>query len=229
MTWAAITLTDPVADAATLSQRLTVVSVTPWTHGAREGFGHHTWLAFPNAVEALSARLGAPAAVFAVAVSARSYDALAGQIGQLYAVLPLWQLRQWQRHAENLVSLEADKMLLVDPVPVSGGADIRSMPTVAALHEKAVAQAAKADAAALASADPLAELNTFEAAKLAHDAVVDAVLPPLSGGAGWRFYAEADIEAALRSGHPGSDHTITAILAFMGQPSELAYLAEMMP
>ena len=231
MAWSALSLADPVSDASALSQNLSVLTVSPWTHGIKEGQGNHTWLSFPNAIDAVIAGLDVPVghAVFAVAVAAASFKDLAGQIGQLSSVLPLKQLSQWQRHAQTLVTLEVDKMDLVDAVAESGGAPLNAIATVKTQMEKAISQDALAESSALAGADPLANLSSFEAAKVAHDVGVNGDLPALSGGAGLRLYADADIATALRTGGLGGEYTMTAMVVWIGTPADLAYLVEMMP
>lgn len=230
MTWNAINLATPVADASTQLHKLTLIELTPWTHGVREGETPHTWLAFPNAVAALVDRL--PESVpglFVIAVAASNAQGLAQICANLHTVFPVRQVDQWRRHAESLASLELDKFDLVEPVPVYSDADIRFLPVVADRHRKQRAVDAKTAAASVAAADPLSSLNTFQSAKNAHDSSVDAPLPALAGGDGWRFYADADIETALQTGHPDAAYTLTAMLALVGSPADLAYLVEVMP
>lgn len=231
MTWAPVDLATPVSSAAGLNNAIRIETITPWTHGAKEGNGNHTWLSFPNAVAALVKRIQAnPAqAMFVLALTAASYKDLASQCGQLAAVFPLKQLEEWQRKAAKLVTLEATKMNLVPDAGVSLGLQLNAMPTIKARMQKAISQQAKAAAAGLASADPLAALGDVEAEKGSFDAGVDAALPNLSGGTGWRFYADSDLAAKLVNGHPGSQFTYTALIAFIGSAADLAFLTEMMP
>ena len=231
MTWSNLSLNTPVSDAAGLSQNVSVFAVTPWTHGVREGSGNHTWLAFPNAVDAAvnHVKKSQPAAVFAIGLTAANFKDLASQIEQLVAVFPLKQLSQWQRHAAKLVTLELDKFDLIDPAVESVGIKLNAVPTVKARMEKAISQAALAEAASISGSDPLSNLTSFETAKTAFDTAVNSALPSLSGGAGWRFYAEGDALTKLKSGHPGHQYTTTALLVFAGSIADLAYLKELMP
>lgn len=231
MTWSTLSLNTPISDAGGLTNNVSVFAVTPWTHGVREGSGNHTWLAFPNAVDAAinHVKNTSPAAVFAVGLAAANFKDLAGQIEQLQAVFPLKQLAQWQRHAARLVTLEIDKFDLVAPKIETKGMAINSVPTVKARMEKAISQAALSEAASISGQDPLSNLNGFEVAKSSYDAAVNSSLGSLSGGAGFRFYAEGDVAAQLKNGHPGHEYTTTALLVFSGSVADLAYLKELMP
>lgn len=231
MTWAQVNLATPASDASSLNLAITVETITPWTHGAKEGAGSHTWLSFPNAVAALVKRIQAnqAQAVFVLGLTAANYKDLASQCQAMAAAFPLKQIEQWQRHAETLINLEQEKRNLVAAVNSTAGLQLNAVPTAKARMEKALAQQAKSDAAALAGADPLSELASFETAKTAFDADTDAALPNLSGGAGWRFYADSDISTKIQTGHPGHQYTYTVLLAFMGSAADLAYLTELMP
>lgn len=231
MTWKNLALVTPVSDASDLNQNLTVLSVTPWTHGIKEGRGEHTILSFPNAVDALINKLSSQSAgaVFAIAVYAANANDLAIQINTLTNVLPLKQLLQWQRHATKLITLENNKFDLVESSEETSGMAINAIPEVTTRMKKAISQVALASAAALAGEDPLANLNAFGVNKTAHDVVVNAALPALVGGAGLRFYSEGDISTDLKINSPGHEYTQTAILAFVGSSADLAYLKEMMP
>lgn len=231
MSWSTLTLSTPASSALNLSHDVSVLSVTPWTHGITEGEGLHTWLSFPNAIDAvIKMLLAQPAdAAFCMAVSAASMSDLAVLINTLATDFPLKQLLQWQRQAATMAALENDKFTLPAPAQHSTSMAINAVPEVKKRQQKTIAEQALADAAALKTSDPLAALTAFETDKIAHDALVNTPLPALTGGAGWRFYAAADVAAALRNGHPGHEYTLTAILAFSGSASDLAYLTEMMP
>lgn len=231
MTWQQVSLANPISDASGLNLPITVETVTPWTHGAKEGTGTNTWLSFPNAVAALVKRIQANPvqAIFVLGLTAASYKDLADQCEAMAAAFPLKQIQQWQRQAKTLVNLEQEKRNLVDAVASTTGLQLNAVPTAKARMEKALAQQAKSAAAALSGADPLADLDSFAADKAAFDADTDAALPALSGGAGWRFYADSDITNKIQIGHPGHQYTYTVLMAFMGSAADLAYLTEMMP
>lgn len=230
MSWSALSLAEPTANAADLSQGLTVLTVSPWTHGAAERSRGSSWLSFPNAVAAVIEQLPADAqAVFAVAVSAASFKALGLQIAGLEAALPMKQLAQWRRHAESLTNLEADKLALLNAAPVLDGVALNALPSVRLRMEKTISVEALTEASDLAGSDALANLNAFVADKTAFEAAVNTPLAELAGGVGWRFYAESNFSAELKTGHPQSDQTLTVMLVFVGSPADLAYLTEMMP
>jgi len=231
MSWSQLAFSTPASDASGLNQSLTVLSVTPWTHGIKEGQGEHTVLSFPNAVNALINKLSfqSAGAVFAIAVYAANASDLASQIKTLTSILPMKQLLQWQRHATKLITLENNKFDLVESSEEINSMAINAIPEVKTRMKKAISQAALTSAAALAGEDPLANLNAFGVNKTAHDVVVNAALPALVGGAGLRFYSEGDISTDLKINSPGHEYTQTAILAFVGSSADLAYLKEMMP
>ena len=230
MSWSPIALAEPTANAADLSQGLTVFSVSPWTHGVAERARDASWLSFPNAVDAVIDKLPSnAAAVFALAVSAASFKDLGLQIAGLEAVLPLKQLAQWRRAAEKRTMLEVDKLALVSDELSSESTTLNAIPSAKARMEKKISVDALAESASLAGSDPLSNLNSFIADKTTFDAAVNTPLADLAGGVGWRFYAESNISAALKNGHPAADQTLTVMLVFVGSPSDLAYLVEMLP
>jgi len=229
MSWSPLILADPVSDASALGQNIVMFTVSPWTSGVKEGSGNNTWLSFPNAVEAVANKVDTTQAVFAIAITAASLTDLAIQAGDLAQVFPIKQLNQWQGHAEKLAVLEVDKFDLIDLVPDSNSMALNAVSTVRTQMEKAISQATLSEANALSSADPLSNLSSFQSDKTAHDASVNVALPALSGGAGYRFYAESDIKNALTLNQLDHRFTLTAMIVFSGSPADLAYLVEMMP
>ncbi len=230
MSWSALSLAEPTANAADLSQGLTVFSVSPWTHGVAERARDASWLSFPNAIDAVIEQLpGDAQAVFALAVSAASFKDLGLQIAGLEAVLPLKQLAQWRRAAEKRTGLEVDKLALVDDAVVFANTALNALPDARARMEKKISVDALVESTNLAASDPLDNLNSFVADKTAFEALVNTPLADLAGGVGWRFYAESNFSAELKTGHPQADQTLTVLLVFVGSPGDLAYLVEMMP
>lgn len=231
MSWSPLALSTPASSALAVNHNIGIFSVTPWTHGIREGQGSHTWLSFPNAVEAVVDEVDQlnSSAVLALAVAAANLKSLSDQIATLSTGFPVRELSQWQRHADYLSALEKDKFSLPDPAVTAFNRAVHGLPAVVEQAKKAISQQALADANGLLGQDPLTNLSAFEVDKIAHDAEVNTALPPLAGAAGWRFYAQADIATALRTGHPGHETTLTAILVFYGSVADLAYLKEMLP
>ena len=227
--WAPVQLNTPVGNVP--PGNLAMELFSPWTPGAKEGSGIYTWLSFPAAVTALLKKLPdhPDQALFVLAVSAASYQELAQQCAALHAVFPLKQLSTWQKQAARLVTLETDKRELVANVQSNTSAVLQAVETVQARLKKQLSQQAKVQADNLSGFDPLAGLNTLESAKAAFDAGVDAALPPLTGGTGWRFYAADDIAAELIKGHPDQRQTLTVMIAWFGAPAALSYLVDMMP
>ncbi|AWX99502.1 hypothetical protein A8139_05485 [Marinomonas primoryensis] len=224
MTWSPLSLSAPASSTPTLSESLTVFTVSPWTHGVKEGNGNHTWLSFPNAVDAVTARVDISKAVFAIAITAASMMDFAQQAAALNAAFPFKEFAKWQRHAQALITLESDKFDLVDAVESQQAIAINAVPSISEQSKYAISNAALNEANALTGSDPLASLTAFESRKPSFPAA-----PILSGGNGWRFYAEADTKNALRINQRDHAYTITAMVVFMGSPAELSYLRELMP
>ena len=224
MSWSPLSLSTPASIAPALSESLTVFTVSPWTHSIKEGNGNHTWLSFPNAVEAVSAHVDISKAVFAIAITAASMTDFAQQAAALNAAFPFKEFEKWHRHALALVTLESDKFDLIDTVESQQTIATNAIPSISELSKNAMSTAALNEANALAGSDPLANLNAFESRKPSSPSAT-----VLSGGNGWRLYAEADIKNALRVNQRDHAYTITAMVVFSGSPAELAYLRELMP
>lgn len=224
MSWSPLSLSTPASSAPTLSESLTVLTVSPWTHGVKEGNGNHTWLSFPNAVDAVADKVDVSKTVFAIAITAASMADFAQQAAALNAAFPFKEFEKWQRHAQALITLESDKLDLVDAVESQQTIAINAIPSISKQSKYAISEAALNEANALAGSDSLANLTAFESRKTAISPT-----PILSSGAGWRFYAEADIKNALRINQLSHAYTITAMVVFMGSLSELSYLRELMP
>tara|TARA_R110001632_G_scaffold35828_4_gene90378 strand:- start:56018 stop:56692 length:675 start_codon:yes stop_codon:yes gene_type:complete len=224
MTWSPLSLSTPASSTPALSESVSFFTVSPWSHGIKEGNGNHTWLSFPNAVDAVAARVDISKAVFAIAITAASMTDFAQQALALNAVFPFKEFEKWQRHAQALITLESDKFDLVDTVESQQTIATNAIPSISELSKYAISTAALNEANVLAGSDPLANLNAFESRKPALPAA-----PILSGGAGWHFYAESDIKNALRINQLSHAYTITAMVVFSGSPSELAFLQELMP
>lgn len=228
MSWSVLSLNTPVASALNVSQQIEVLSISPWSFGVAEQEGDHSWLSFPNAVEAAIARLPTNApAVFALAVSASSLKGLADALASLAAALPIKQLQAAQRQAATRADLPLTKLELIEQAKALSKAPINQLKTINQQRKKALSAAALANAQALNGVNPLANLQAFAADKTAADAAVNAPPPTLSGGNGWRFYASGDIANALRTGHPADDQSLTVMLLFVGAAADLAYLNEM--
>ncbi|MBL4574607.1 MAG: hypothetical protein JKY51_00720 [Opitutaceae bacterium] len=229
MSWSVLSLNSPTSTSAlNVSQTVDVFSISPWSFGVAEQGDDHSWLSFPNAVEAAIARVPANApAVFALAVSASSLKGLADALANLAAVLPITQLQAAQRQAATRADLPLTKLTLIEPAQALGKAPLNQLKTINEQRKKALSVAALANAQALNGVNPLADLQAFAADKAAADAAVNATLPALSGGNGWRFYATGDFANALRTGHPASDQSLTVMLVVVGAAADLAYLNEM--
>lgn len=224
MSWSPLSLSTPASIAPAFNESLTFFAVSPWTHSIKEGNGNHTWLSFPNAIEAVSARVDISKAVFAIAITGASMTDFAQQAAALNAAFPFKEFEKWHRHAQALITLESDKFDLIDTVESQQTIATNAIPSITNQSKYAISTAALNEANALAGSDPLANLSAFESRKPALPAA-----PILSGGAGWRFYAEADIKNAMRVNQRDHAYTITAIVVFSGSSAELAFLRELMP
>lgn len=224
MSWSPLSLSNPASIAPALSESVSFFTVSPWSHGIKEGNGNHTWLSFPNAVEAVADKVDISKAVFAIAITAASMTDFAKQAVALNAAFPFKEFEKWHRHALALVTLESDKFDLIDTVESQQTIATNAIPSITNQSKYAISTAALNEANALAGSDPLTNLNAFESRKPSSPSA-----PVLSGGNGWRFYAEADIKNALRVNQRDHAYTITAMVVFFGSPAELAYLRELMP
>ncbi len=229
MTWSALSLSEPASNAPALTNKISVFTVSPWDLNSQEGEGLHTWLSFPNAVEAVADHVDSTQAIFAIAIAAASWIDFAQQAATLAHVLPIKQLTQWQRHADALATIELDKLNLIDAVSASQSTTLAALATINQRSRKQLSQQALTEASALTTADPLANLTAFESAKNSHVSTVNTPLPALSGGAGFRFYADTASRTQLRAGALNDSYIYTAMLVFQGTPADLAYLVEMMP
>jgi hypothetical protein len=237
MAWTPLTINPPLGDAAAIDSQsggsLQKRLVHPWLHGVGEGSGHYRYLSFPNAAQALAQTLTTEQAALGIAIAASNLSDFASDIDTLNAVFPVRELAALGRKAAALVNLETDKFNL----PAAPGAiaqqamDLTGLGAVADLRKAALMEQAQAEATAFDSSGPLANLDLYQVQKTAAAAAVAAALATakatLSGGAGWRFYAESDIANALLLDTPDHRYTLTAIMLFTGTPSELALLKEM--
>jgi hypothetical protein len=224
MTWSSLSLSTPTSSAPAISESLTVFTVSPWSHGIKEGNGNHTWLSFPNAVDAVAARVDISKAVLAIAITAASMTDFSKQAAALNSVFPFKEFEKWLRHAQALITLESDKFDLVDTEESKNTIATNAIPSISELSKYAISTAALNEANALAVSDPLANLTAFELRKPSSQSA-----PVLSGGNGWRFYAETDIKNAMRVNQRDHAYTITAMVVFSGSSAELAFLRELMP
>lgn len=237
MTWSTFNLTPPIGgfDALSSAANVQTLIAHPWMQGVGEGVGHYRYLSFPNAAAALSTELvGETQAVFGMAITAASYADFALQIKGLTDAFPIKQFDQIHKRAAQLVSHEIDKFNLpVAPSLLSGGTlTLGSLPTMAALQKAAIVQQAKAAAQAFEDSNPLDNLTAFQTAKAVADAAVNNALNEakalFTGGSGWRFYTESDAAASIMNG-PGHEHTLTAMMLFIGSPADLSLLREIAP
>jgi hypothetical protein len=237
MAWTPLTINPPLGNAdaidsqsgGSLQKRL----VHPWLHGVGEGSGHYRYLSFPNAAQALAQTLTTGQAALGIAIAASNLTDFASDIATLNNVFPLREFAALGRKAAALVNLETTKFDL----PVTPGAiaqqamDLTGLGAVADLRKAALMEQAQAEATAFESSGPLANLDLYQVQKTAANAAIAAALAAakdnLSGGAGWRFYAESDIANALLLDTPDHRYTLTAIMLFTGSISELALLKEM--
>jgi hypothetical protein len=236
MTWTPLTITAPAGTAAEIDSQsggsVQKRIVHPWLHGVGEGSGHYRYLSFPNAAQALAQTLTTEQAALGIAIAAANLTDFANDIATLNAVFPVREFAALGRKAAALVNLETDKFNL----PAAPGAiaqqamDLSGLGAVADLRKAALLQQAQTEATAFEQSGPLANLDAYQTQKTAAAADVAAALASakakLSGGAGWRFYAESDIANALMQNTPDHKYTLTAIMLFTGAPGELSLLKE---
>lgn len=236
MTWSPLNITAPLGNAAAIASQsggsITKRVVHPWLHGVGEGSGHYRYLSFPNAVKALAQTLSTEQAALGIAIAASNLTDFAADIAALSQVFPLREFEALGRKAGALVNLEADKFNLpaaAGPIATQSIA-VSGLGAAAALRNAALLQQSKAEADAFDLSGPIANLDSFQAQKTAADAAVSAALEAaktaLSGGAGWRFYADGDSAGTITQGAPDHKFTLTAIMLFTGSVDDLALLKE---
>lgn len=234
MGWQSVSIVPPSLNFAGASSNLEIVQLDPWTHGVAEGDDNFSVLSFPNAVAALSDKVGAgDKAVFAIAVSGSTLQGFASQISGLSAAFPVPYFARLKRMAESVDGLKVSRMQLVSPSNSNKSFNIGALPSVQALQKADIKQAAKASATVHSTTNPHDNLTAFASEKTAHDTAVNnaraSVLSGLTGATAWRFYSESPIGDNINSGHPDHDHVYTAIMAFLGTPTELSFLRAMFP
>lgn len=239
MTWTAFNSVAPMGSAEALSDmagyNLRTLIAHPFVPGLGEGSGNFKYLSFPNAVDVLSKELLTETqAVFGVAVTANNYAGFAGAVNNLTTVFPIKQFNQVGKRALKLSTLTDDKFNLPSaPGLLSGGMmALKSLPMIAALQKAAIMEHALAVAGMFDSTDPLSNLTAFQSEKTVSDSAINAALSSVKsavvGASGYRFYAESDAAALIKNGL-GSEHTLTAIMLFIGTPSELLLFREIAP
>lgn len=237
MTWTPLSINPPLGDAAAIDSQsggsLQKRLVHPWLHGVGEGSGHYRYLSFPNAAQALAQTLTTGQAALGIAIAASNLTDFASDIATLNNVFPLREFAALGRKAAALVNLETTKFDL----PAAAGAiaqqamDLSGLDAVADLRKAAILQQAQAEAAVFEQSSAITNLDNYQTTKTAAAAAVAAALTEakakLSGGAGWRFYAEGDLANAIVQNTPDHRYTLTAIMLFTGSVSDLALLKEM--
>lgn len=226
MSWTPLTVAIPTSSALGLDGPISMVQIDPFGAGGHE-------LSFPNAVDRLIKCLGdlPDNPVMAVAVSAANLGEFVENIGLLSAAVPMKPFKQMLRHASALANLETSKWALPQTVIRSASLALNSMPAIAALEAAELLQDAAQAAEDFKTSNPLTNLTALVSEKAAHAAQVASALSSaqsgLAGGAGWRFYAESGVAAALKIGHPQHDQIYTGILAFSAPSGDLQLLTEL--
>ena len=234
MSWTPLSITAPLGNAAAIAGQsggsIQKRLVHPWLHGVGEGSGHFRYLSFPNAVKALAQTLTNEQAALGIAIAAANLTDFAGDISTLNNVFPMREFAALGRRASSLISLETTKFNLpAAPGPiVSQAMSAAGLGAVASLSKAAMLQQAQAEADAHDESSVITNLDNYQSQKTAKAAAVAAALDSakaqLSGGAGWRFYADGDIAHAITQGAPDHKYTLTAIMLFTGSAADLALL-----
>lgn len=224
--WTPLSVAVPTASAQGLNGLIDCVKIDPFAGAAKS-------LSFPNAVKKLIRGLrDLPAnPVMVVAVSGGSLGEFAQNIGLLSDAVPIKEFQQIARRATAALNLETSKWELPETVIHSASIALNAMPTVQLIEAAELLQDAWQDAQDFLSSDPLANLTALVAEKSSYSTAVAAALSAaqagLSGGVGWRFYAETGIEEALQIGHPDHDQVHTCMLAFSAPAEDLQFVAQL--
>ena len=234
MSWTPLSIQSPIGDFANSSHAVEIITVDPWTSGVADGDDNFATLSFPNAVDAAIIKLaGSSNAVFGIAVASSSLAGLSSDIAALCAVFPIPYLKRMQRMATAVDGLKESRMVLVAPSSSTKNFNLGALPSMQAIQRADLKQQAKAAADNHATTNPVDNLDSFVGEKSAHTTAVnnaraDAVAS-LTGGTGWRFYATSDVESAIKSGHPSHEMAYTAMMLFVGDVGQLAFLTDIFP
>lgn len=234
MSWTQLSIQSPAGDFANSGQLLEIITLDPWTSWVADGDDNFATLSFTNAVDAAIAKIGgSDKAVFAIALCANSVAGLTSEVAILSAAFPMPYFQRIERMAKSVDGLKESRMVLAKPSSQNKNFNIGALQKVQGIQKADLIQQAKSRADNHQLTNPVENLDDFVAEKSSHNTAVSNArtnaVTGLSGGTGWRFYAESNISEAIKSGHPSHEMAYTAMMLFMGSPAQLSFLTDIFP
>lgn len=216
----------------------------PWQQGIGTGDGLYRSLSAPNALQALASKLrdtadphvptGSIEAV-GLLVASNNYAGLATHLSSFNSVLPLPETLMAQRRAQALADWERQKVTLPHTAQNTRWSTRQhgqnaTLRTAQACAGDLVADVAGYDAENITPVAELQALATKKQTVLAtHTAALAALNSTLSGSTGFALAAGntiPDIVAALTSGGPGHEYTLSVACLIVATPGNLTLLKE---
>jgi len=224
--------------------------VHPFIAGAREPGTQNHYLAFPNAVKHLAAKLldphdsgrpsfGSDGAALALNISGKNLQDFQTKLQTFNAVFPVAPLMMAERRCTALLQQESTRYTIQQPAmePSFQSLPLASLPTVQAVKRAVGQRLSMAESYNVENTSPVAELAALISEKAAHAAeqvgAYTALLDQFSGSPCGALYIEGDtprdLQSALLSAENGRqfDHGMTAMLLFIGVPSDLLFLRQL--
>lgn len=230
-----------------LANEVSSFCVHPWTQGVGQGDSHNRYLSPANAVVAVANKFSDVADVnkpktvvdaICVLLTAASYGQLAETITQFCTVFPDAQLRLCQRRAQQLSTIEKDKVILPD---AAGNAFWRPGRLAAAgrgergcsLVGERFAHAVGYEAGGVSPDQELINLATKKQQQLSHiAAAISSFAATFSGGSGRGVFISAktpeQIKNQLAANSLGHDEPLACCVVYSGVPGSLGLLREML-
>ena len=227
---------------------VTVLTVTPFQHGAGQGSGIQRHLSAPNLLQHMASQLTAggdphrPIGTqhgLAILVLGTEFGQLAQSLAMLNAVLPLPDFQRAERRAGQLARLEGEKWLMPtsDTAPKWRARGLQRSTWPRQAHKAMSAQLAALEGYA-ADTSPVAELAALADRKAARQQAQAQQLATLQAGlAGGgstlrvRWLGEGDPaalrDALLNGDAPGHEWGLCAGVLLVGPQSAMTYLKEL--
>lgn len=242
MPWQNIALTKPsniksaeaLAELQVLATENKMVMVHPFQLGIGEG-DMPVLLSFPNAVESIAVKFEEtkPEAATLIGFADSTMSGLSELLKSAIETMGINCLLTPQKRAELLNSLEQDKTTILTPSAVP----TYSTDDHTILHVGAIANCYRAKSIELANTegqnevgDIAQELTDFETLKTDHDSVASTVYDNVDIGEtnGYSLHLSGgNLASQLRdSGGPGSEKSLSVIIAFMGSVETLKPLTQ---
>lgn len=235
---------------ATMNTTANFCCVHPFMAGAREPGTQNHYLAFPNAVKHLAEKLldphdggrpdfGSDGAALALNISGKNLQDFYSKLQTFNAVFPVAPLVMAERRCNALLQQESTRYTIKQPAmePSFQSLPLASLPTVQAVKRSVGQRLSMAESYNVENTNPVDELSDLIGEKSAHAAsqvsAYTDLLDQFSGSPCGALYIEGntprELQSALLSAGNGRqfDHGMTAMLLFIGEPSDLLFLRQL--